>query len=646
MILKRTISYLLTFLLLICFVLPGTGYAADLSSDSTKNLREKVEEKSSEASDDIMELTFLREDKDGDALAGSVIKVFDQDDEVVFKGKTNKKGICTWEEAEPGEYYLKETKAPEGEKRQKKKYSFELADGKIDGESKVTFGKITVTVDSAAEDIDDTEDDEDLDEDNEDNEDSTEIDSEDKAPNEVTEDESDKDTEEDESTAEEDDRTDEEDSSKEEDEPKRPSTSTNGSGLKDGPTYVAPDVSMPNDGKEIANSTNEDDVLVIITNTAQDGKDNDQPIQNAEFTIYDENGKEVHKGLTDKDGELMCYLPPGSYTMKQTFTPAGYMSAGDDLAFKVYENGRVIGDVDIVSKPGSDGPSTGKDDNTSESTGGEVQVELVITNENVTTGNAVIGAEISVEDAKGNVVTKEQSDKEGKVTIEKLAPGDYKIYQSAAADGYYKSSDTIEISVDDEGRISGDSDRTLKSTPQGTVVITVEDKSSGGVIEGVGLSITNEKGESVFTGTTNANGSVAFVVPELGKYTVKETSVPSDYSLNTSSYTFTVKEGFEINGTTTITNSRVSSGRASTSSAGSYNSPGSSTGSGSDSEDAATVNSEGVPQTGVTDYTVPLVVVSIVLLIIAISAVVLEQRRPDLFKEKILGRGGNSNGES
>ncbi|MEW9574646.1 prealbumin-like fold domain-containing protein [Bacillus toyonensis] len=44
----------------------------------------------------------------------------------------------------------------------------------------------------------------------------------------------------------------------------------------------------------------------------------------AEFTIYDEQGKEVVKGKTNEQGIAKFEkLPAGKYTYKETFAPAG-----------------------------------------------------------------------------------------------------------------------------------------------------------------------------------------------------------------------------------------------------------------------------------------------------------------------------------
>lgn len=620
------ILFLLSFAVLFGFILPGAANAAE--ADSSKN-EEKTEMAARAApADDNHILLFSREDEDGNALSGVVITIYDEDGKALWRGKTQKDGTCYWDELKEGEYSFKETKVPFGEKRDRKEYKLTYEDGKINDGTKLTLGNLTVKL---------------VDEDElEDNDSSSKPDSkpdsndksqsqDDAQSNETAADNATKDT-----TVEKD--------------------AADDSELRDGPSYVtssnngsvAEDTALTAERPSTLSASESDDILVVITNTAQDGKDNNLPIENAEFTIYDENGKEVYKGLTNSDGELQCYLPAGDYTFKQTFTPAGYKSAKGELKFTVYDNGRVIGDTEIVSQTGSDGPDGSNDSNGSDSANDSTNTDLVIKNVSTLNNAAVIGAEVSFENSSGDVVLKVVSDKEGKVPIDELEPGNYKVYQSKAAEGYYLSSQSLDITIDEDGKITGDT--TLKCTPHGTVVITVLDKSTGGVIEGVSFSISDEDGVKVFNGKTGAHGTAAFAVPELGTYKIQETSVPDGYTLNSSSYTFTVKEGFEINGTTTIENNPVSSGRASTTGTGSSNSSSGVSGAGSGSVDSnsddTSSNSEGVPQTGVTDYTVPLVVVSIALLIIAISIAVLEQRRPDLLRKLSRRKGGTQNGHN
>lgn len=68
-----------------------------------------------------------------------------------------------------------------------------------------------------------------------------------------------------------------------------------------------------------------------------DKKDNDVPVnklQGAEFTLYNDSGVAVRTGITDKDGRLVFQDIPlrdytGNYTLKETKTPDGYITAAD-----------------------------------------------------------------------------------------------------------------------------------------------------------------------------------------------------------------------------------------------------------------------------------------------------------------------------
>ena len=658
MTLRKTTSYvfcfLLAFLLLISFVLPGKADAAQ-DADETNVPKSASSTTTHDPDKDLVDLEITRENKDGDPVKGVKYVLYDKDDEIVWTGKTDKNGNAELEDIQDGRYKLVEKKVPAGEERDKKVHKFEIADQLFDGEDDtIEYQMTTLKIVAESEDAEESKEESSKDEER----------SEEKA--EVTEDNEKDVVDEEKSDAESDGDT--KPSKKEpaaEDVKESPvafsiasAETTSDDELRDGPSYPYASDNGSSEGTEpaTASARSNEDILVVITNTAQDGKDNNTPIENAEFAIYDLSGKEVYKGLTDENGELQCYLPPGQYTLEQTFTPDGYKKAKDNLNFEVFETGRVIGDTDIVSQPGSDGPSKDEDKGSStENAGsngttesnGSVDVDLAFSLVSTVNNNPIVGAEISVEDENDKVVLKVESDKDGKVNIDKLDPGTYEIYQSTAADGYYKSSDRIVITVEDDGKITGDSERTFKSTPHGTVVITVVDSSTGDVIEGVKLNITDEDGTTVLNGTTDKNGTLAFAVPELGKYTVKETSVPSDYALNTSSYTFTVKDGFEIDGTTTIENKSVSTRSGSTStSSGSNNSPTSSSDSGSGDASGDAVDSEGVPQTGVSDMTLPLVILSILLLIMAVCCVVVEQRRPDLFAKLIRRKGGNHYGDN
>ncbi|EFI65079.1 VaFE repeat-containing surface-anchored protein [Bacillus anthracis] len=77
--------------------------------------------------------------------------------------------------------------------------------------------------------------------------------------------------------------------------------------------------------------------------TKVDVADGNNKLPNAEFTIYNEEGKEVVKGKTDDKGIAKFEkLPFGKYTYKETIAPNGYFLNEEMFSFEIKENGQII----------------------------------------------------------------------------------------------------------------------------------------------------------------------------------------------------------------------------------------------------------------------------------------------------------------
>lgn len=70
--------------------------------------------------------------------------------------------------------------------------------------------------------------------------------------------------------------------------------------------------------------------------------DGNNKLPNAEFTIFNEQGKEVAKGKTDENGIAKFKLPYGKYTYKETFAPDGYLLNEEIFSFEIKEDGQII----------------------------------------------------------------------------------------------------------------------------------------------------------------------------------------------------------------------------------------------------------------------------------------------------------------
>ncbi|MBZ3766052.1 SpaA isopeptide-forming pilin-related protein [Bacillus cereus] len=89
--------------------------------------------------------------------------------------------------------------------------------------------------------------------------------------------------------------------------------------------------------------------------------DGNNKLPNAEFTIFNEQGKEVAKGKTDENGIAKFKIPYGKYTYKETFAPGGYLLNEEIFSFEIKEDGQIIKHtVKDQKKPTSPTPETPK----------------------------------------------------------------------------------------------------------------------------------------------------------------------------------------------------------------------------------------------------------------------------------------------
>jgi hypothetical protein len=66
-------------------------------------------------------------------------------------------------------------------------------------------------------------------------------------------------------------------------------------------------------------------------------------LPNAEFTIFNEEGKEVVKGKTNAEGIAKFEkLPFGKYTYRETLAPEGYVLNEETFSFEIKEDGQII----------------------------------------------------------------------------------------------------------------------------------------------------------------------------------------------------------------------------------------------------------------------------------------------------------------
>lgn len=162
--------------------------------------------------------------------------------------------------------------------------------------------------------------------------------------------------------------------------------------------------------------------------------ENDNYLEGAEFTLYDDQGLVIKNGITDADGLLSFIdIPLGTYELKETRAPEGYLISekdifinieNDDIQIHVFTNKK-----EVVSIP---------DETSSEST---LPVEAIIR------GNILImkideneeplsGAEFGLYNENGQLIETMISDIDGKVMFNNFIAGIYSIKEIDAPIGY------------------------------------------------------------------------------------------------------------------------------------------------------------------------------------------------------------------
>lgn len=270
---------------------------------------------------------------------------------------------------------------------------------------------------------------------------------------------------------------------------------------------------------------------IIVINKQNENGD---AIKGVEFTIYDSNGAEVEKIVTDSNGKAMSSkLPLGKYTVKETKAADGYIISDEVYIFDIVSQNNIY--TTEVSK-------------------------TIINKRNVIelikvaagTDNGLRDAEFEIYNSEKELVTKVTSDKDGKITIKGLPAGTYTVKEVKAPAGYVRSKDVFTFAVDENGKVSGDV--RIENTMIKIEVKKV-DANTGATLAGATLEVRNANNEIVASGKTNSKGILTIEKLPAGSYTLIETAPPAGYQINTQVLKFTVDEYGVVTGDTVMKDS-------------------------------------------------------------------------------------------
>ena len=262
--------------------------------------------------------------------------------------------------------------------------------------------------------------------------------------------------------------------------------------------------------------------------------DKSEPLENAVFGLFTADCVKFSRDtaiMTAASDENGCFeftdVPFGKYIVREIESPRGYILSDKEYAVSIAEDGKLI-EITAENKP--------------------VTVEI---SKRDIYGNELVGAEMVLENADGEIVDRWTSDGTNHV-VSKLGAGEYVLKEIAAPDGYVIATD-IKFSVDIYGNVTVENVDSTVVSDNGYPLITMVDDmtkvriskrdiTTGEELPGATLQIIDEDGNVVeeWVSTDEAH----FIEGKLiaGKeYTLRETIAPDGYEI-ANEIRFTVNE--------------------------------------------------------------------------------------------------------
>ena len=245
-----------------------------------------------------------------------------------------------------------------------------------------------------------------------------------------------------------------------------------------------------------------------------------KPLQGAEFKLYRETDTSyknpVATAISDKSGKVeFKNIEYGKYTIKETKAPEGYLISAEVLTANITGNGvtvkanpesisnkKIIGNIEFTKLGEDKKPLQG--------------AEFKLYKETDTSYN--------------NPIATATSDKSGKVEFKNIEYGKYTIKETKAPAGYVLSKEVLTANVAGNGVTVKANPESISNTKiRGSVQVKKLDENKK-PLKGAEFTLYDAEGKVIKTSMSGIDGVLLFEDLAYGEYTIKETKVPEGYS--------------------------------------------------------------------------------------------------------------------
>ncbi len=292
--------------------------------------------------------------------------------------------------------------------------------------------------------------------------------------------------------------------------------------------YEIKEVRAPNGyyiDKESTNVVISDSNLNIssmITNSKYDVRirkidsDTGNPVSGAVLNIVNSNNEVVDTITTTNDYVSVdtTKLSEGTYKVVEVSAPSGYFVSSEEKEFTLDKSHTSI-TVDFEDEKN----------------------EVLIEKKDASNNNFVSGAVLRLVRVSDNSIIDEWTSNNKAHSIKGLGPGEYKVVEVKAPNGYTLSSSEVPVTITGEEKEA----RTVTFYNSNNQVVINKVDEEGNPLSGAKLRVTNSNGDEIEAFTTTKE---AYSLDKLspGTYYVEEIEAPSGYALNTERKSFIIDE--------------------------------------------------------------------------------------------------------